>query len=227
MNPTNLANEAEDRGLNQPTLSRILAGKQDPSEEVMQNIAEAIQDEFAKKGIHRDGYIIGRYMDVDDKPESGSLITTQLKSVPDSYSIPQYDTGGAMGYGGVILADQPGIIHRLEVSREWIEKNIRGYSSISNLCIVTGFGPSMKGMFNPGDPLVIDRGYRICDIDAPFFFRISEHGFIKILQRLPVAGKIIIRAKSKNPDYDPFDITEDMDFEIFGRVMKAWRSEDF
>jgi phage repressor protein C with HTH and peptisase S24 domain len=36
---------------------------------------------------------------------------------------------------------------------------------------------------------------------------------------------MVIRAKSKNPDYDPFDITEKMDFEVFGRILTVWKSE--
>ena len=85
----------------------------------------------------------------------------------------------------------------------------------------------MIGMFNPGDPLIVDRGYKTCDVDAPYFFRIGDHGFIKILQRIPRGKSIIIRAKSKNPDYDPFDIDETMDFEIFGRVLRAWVGSDY
>ena len=36
----------------------------------------------------------------------------------------------------------------------------------------------------------------------------------------------MIRAKSENTKYDAWDITEDMDLQIFGRVLKVWRSED-
>ena len=40
---------------------------------------------------------------------------------------------------------------------------------------------------------------------------------------------MIIRAKSLNPTYDPFDITEKMKqhFEIFGKVLTVWRSDHF
>lgn len=70
--------------------------------------------------------------------------------------IPQFDTGGAMGCG-VELRDQPGLIQSWSVTRDWLSLNLRGYTSTSNLCIVTGFGDSMRPMFNPGDPLIADR----------------------------------------------------------------------
>ena len=50
-------------------------------------------------------------------------------------------------------------------------------------------------------------------------------GYIKQLQRIPTEGGFVIRAKSLNRDYDPFDITAKMDFEVFGKVLTVWRSE--
>lgn len=145
--------------------------------------------------------------------------------------IPQYDAGGSMGAGGkLLLAGQPGLIKSWHVDQEWMRLNVRQYTSLANLCIVTGFGPSMKPMFNPGDPLLVDLGVKSIDHDAIFFFRVGDEGFIKQLQRIPDpagAGKII-RAKSKNPDYDPFDILpSNPHFEIIGKVLTVWKSDQF
>ncbi len=137
--------------------------------------------------------------------------------------IRQFDAGGAMGHG-VHLPDQPGVIHSWKVSPEWVQKNVRGYTSVSNLCIVTGFGDSMRPLYNPGDPLLVDRGARNVDIDAVFFFRVGADGFIKRLQRIPGQGLIAI---SENPRYREWTINQDMDFEVFGRVLKVWCSSDF
>lgn len=95
---------------------------------------------------------------------------------------------------------------------------------MNNLAIVTGFGDSMRGMFNPGDPLLVDRGVTSVDADAVYFFRVGEEGFIKRLQRIPGEG---IRVKSVNPDYDTWTIKPDMDFEVFARVVKVWCGTDF
>lgn len=143
----------------------------------------------------------------------------------DDLRIPRFDTGGAMG-AGVELRDQPGVIQSLRVSQEWLHKNLRHYTTAANLCVVTGFGDSMRPMYNPGDPLLVDLGVVKAEVDGVFFFRVGNEGFIKRLQRIPSAQGLLIRAKSENTKYDARDITEDMDLQIFGRVLKVWRSED-
>lgn len=137
----------------------------------------------------------------------------------------QYNTGGKMGHG-LILRDQPGIINAWHVSSEWLRQNVPTHTGVENLCIVTGFGPSMMPMFNPGDPLLIDRGVTSIEFDGVYFFRLGNEGFIKLVQRVPHDGAIRLRAKSKNPDYDPFWIDETMEFEVFGRVLRVWRGEN-
>ena len=157
---------------------------------------------------------------------SGLVADKASGKVEGSVVLKQYrDVGGSMG-NGLVLRDQPGEIQAWSVTEEWVRKNIKNYTSIQNLCIVTGFGPSMQPMFNPGDPLVVDRGVRTVEYDAVYFFRVGNEGFIKILQRIPTANGLVLRAKSKNPDYDPFDIMAGMDFEVFGQVLKAWNGLD-
>lgn len=145
--------------------------------------------------------------------------------------IPQYDTGGAMGGGRLLLAEQPGLIKSWHVDHEWVRLNVKHYSSLSNLCIVTGFGNSMKPMFNPGDPLLIDKGINHVDHDGIFFFRVGEHGFIKQIQRIPdpMTGDMVFRAKSMNDaQYDPFDIhPSNPQFAVLGKVLTVWRSEQY
>lgn len=140
--------------------------------------------------------------------------------------IRQWGTGGAMG-NGLVLRDQPGIIKEWTVSTEWLQQNVHRVTSYKNLAIVTGFGPSMRPVFNPGDPLLVDCGVKRADSDGVYFFRVGEEGFVKQLQRIPTPDGLIFRAKSYNSDYDPFDITQSMDFEVFGRVVKVWKGEEF
>lgn len=145
------------------------------------------------------------------------------KNKPDELVIPQFETGGAMG-GGLLLRDQPGIIRGWSVNQEWVSKNVRHHSGVGNLCIVTGFGDSMRPMFNPGDPLLVDSGVKTVEFDSVYFFRVDAEGFVKRLQRIPGEG---LRVLSANKEYEPWTIKPAMDFEIFGRVLKAWRSDDF
>lgn len=147
-----------------------------------------------------------------------------LSVIDNDIEIPQFATGGAMGRG-LMLRDQPGVIQSWRVSPEWILRNVKHYSSVRNLCIVTGFGDSMRPMFNPGDPLLVDRGVNTVEFDAVYFFRVEGEGFIKRLQRIPGEG---LRVLSANRDhYEPWTIKQSMDFEVLGRVLKVWASEDF
>lgn len=151
----------------------------------------------------------------------------QNPSDPPDLVIAEYNTGGAMGHGFALEENPPGLIRSWRVTHDWLRLNVPVYTSIENLCIVTGFGPSMKPRYNPGDPLLCDRGVRNVEVDGVYFFRVDGHGFIKQLQRIPTENGLILRAKSFNKDYDPFDITKKMDFEVFGKILTAWRSEQF
>lgn len=158
--------------------------------------------------------------------------TTKVLSLPateilaSDVVIRQWNTGGAMG-NGLVLREQPGIIKEWTVSSEWLQQNVHRVTAAKNLAIVTGFGPSMQPVFNPGDPLLIDCGVKRADSDGVYFFRVGDEGFVKQLQRIPTEAGLILRAKSYNPLYDPFDITSGMDFEVFGRVVKVWKGEEF
>lgn len=169
------------------------------------------------------GITVAELMSEDDGNVVAFKGIRNKKNRPDELVIPQFNTGGAMGTG-LLLRDQPGVIQSWNVTVEWVQKNVRSHTGVANLCIVTGFGDSMKGMFNSGDPLVIDRGVTAVDYDAVYFFRVGEEGFIKRLQRIPGEG---LRVLSENKQYEAWNIKSDMDFEVFGRVVKAWQGEDF
>lgn len=142
----------------------------------------------------------------------------------DDFTIREFvEVSGSMGVG-ILLRDQPGQITKLSVNEEWLNKNVPFNTGKQNLAVVTGFGDSMRGMFNSGDPLLIDTGVKTLDYDGVYFFRVGTEGFIKRLQRIPGDG---IRAISTNKEYESWTITQDMDFEVFGRVLKVWNSEDF
>jgi phage repressor protein C with HTH and peptisase S24 domain len=141
--------------------------------------------------------------------------------------IQQFHPTGSMR-NGLVLRDQPGAIQNLHVSKEWLEKNVKTYTNVRNLAVVTGFSDAMKPLFNSGDPLLIDIGVKVVEYDGIYFFRIGEEGYIKRLQRIPTEDGLIIRAKSENStSYDTFDITKKMDFEVLGVILKVWCSTDY
>jgi len=126
--------------------------------------------------------------------------------------------------GGLSLPDQPGQITRWTVTPEWIIKNLPSHTGANNLSIITGFGDSMVGMYNPGDPLIVDTGVKNCDHDGVYFFRVGNEGYVKRLQRIPNVGIVVI---SKNTEYKEWTITPDMDFEVLAKVLKVWESKNF
>lgn len=150
----------------------------------------------------------------------------KVEQVQNKYNlyqtIKQYDASGAMG-NGILLREQSGIIHEWFVSEDWVQKNLKGYSNINNICIITGFGDSMNGLYNSGDPLIMDKGITTVEHDGVYFFRIENEGFIKRLQRIPGQG---IKVISDNKKYDPWFIQDGMDFQVFGKVIKAWQGFD-
>lgn len=154
---------------------------------------------------------------------SVSAFGAPSESPGDLTVIPQWDTGGAMGRG-LVLRDQPGVIRGWSVNDEWLQKNARSFTSAGKLVIVTGFGDSMVPIYKPGDPLLVDTGVTAVDFDGIYFFRVGEEGFVKRLQRIPGEGLVAI---SENKAYREWSIKPGMDFQVFGRVIKAWCGSDY
>jgi phage repressor protein C with HTH and peptisase S24 domain len=142
-----------------------------------------------------------------------------IEDVENTFEIESYDDVAASMGDGVILNEQPGQITSITVNDEWANKNIPANTGKHNIKIITGFGDSMQPMFMPGDPIIIDVGIKTCNHDGVYFFRVGNEGFVKRLQRIPGQG---IRVISVNPSYESWTITEDMDFEIFGKALRTW-----
>lgn len=161
------------------------------------------------------------------QPSPAQLPSLNSKDQPpddDSLTIDKYDdVGGAMG-GGVLLKDQPGQITKIGVTEEWLDKNTPANTGNSNLKVVTGFGDSMIPMFNPGDPILVDIGVKECNHDGVYFFRVGDEGYIKRLQRIPGKGILVL---SQNPLYESWYIEDDVDFEVLGKVLKAWYASEY
>lgn len=197
----NSASLAEAIGENQPTIYRILSGEtKNPRLHIVKKIESFFNEEFLNA-------------------EAMSTTTSTSDIVINQY----HDIRGAMG-NGLVLRGESGQITGWKVTPDWLHKNVPTNTGNKNLAIVTGFGDSMRGMFNSGDPLLVDAGVKNLEYDGVYFFRIGDEGFIKTLQRIPGEG---IRVISENKKYETWTITKDMDFEVFGRVLKVWKSEEF
>ncbi len=217
-----LAAFADRYGLDSSYLSQILNRHRNLGEKAARKMEGQI-------GIDRGALDIAPFIDGEflsaieapSLPPSNNIIKGH-----GSLTINQYDVAGEMGNVGLVLDEQPpGLITGWQVDEQWLRMNVPAHTGFNNLCIVTGFGSSMQPMYNPGDPLLMDRGVTDCKSDGIYFFRVGEHGWIKQLQRIPTATGIIVRAKSMNPSYDPFEITESMDFHVLGKILMAWRGD--
>lgn len=152
---------------------------------------------------------------------------------PDDVVIHQYvNVGGGMNTNGRLLLESapPGEIKSWRVTPEWLRLNVPAHTGLKNLAIVTGFGPSMKPMFNPGDPLLVDTGVKVIDHEGVYFFRVGDEGFIKLIQRVPnpEGAGVMLNIISKNPDYPPYPMSpKNPHFKVIGKVLTVWRSEHF
>lgn len=214
---------ADQLGFGQSALNQYLNGKiplnPDAASKLAQLLDVSVKD-FSPSIAEGIEAILGRVVVIPDRERPSK---PRNKKNQDTVTIPQFDTGGAMG-GGIFLKEQPGVIKSWEVSQEWAHKNLPYYTSLENLGIVTGFGDSMTGMFNPGDPILVDRGITKCDVDGVYFFRVDGEGFIKRLQRIPGEGILVI---SENTKYRDWTIKPSMDFQVFAKILTVWRSEHF
>lgn len=77
----------------------------------------------------------------------------------------------------------------------------------------------MEPKIHPGALLIVDKMAETRDDDI-IIARISE---AFLLKRLHIDGSRIILL-SDNPAYPPIEITEDMDFEVWARVMHSIQS---
>lgn len=212
-------------GVSRGSVQQWEAGKTMPKRSREQDVADALEITVDELLCRDTGNVIdvqGTF--VEDRKSAIAIESgTQTPDDASDVIIPQYDTGGAMG-GGLVLQDQPGVIKKWHVSDDWLRLNVHRVTSTKNLAIVTGFGDSMRGMYNPGDPLLVDTGVRSVDFDGVYFFRVENEGFVKRLQRIPGEGILVI---SENKAYRDWTIKPGADFEVFAKVVKVWESQDF
>jgi transcriptional regulator with XRE-family HTH domain len=215
-NGGNQSEMARALGVTPQAVQKWLAGQTEPRGKHMRGVADYF-------GVSESFLRFGGDAQVVEVRQTGTPYTNlpSIHGKPGTLDvlIPQYHgVGGAMGRG-ILLRDQPGEIHNWEVTADWVTKNVRNFTSIENLAIVTGFGDSMHPMYNPGDPLLVDTGIKTVDFDGVYFFRVGDEGFIKRLQRVPGEGLIAI---SENKAYRDWTVKAEMDFEVLARVLKTW-----
>lgn len=210
---------AQKVGVSQGTIGNIESGSR--------GYGESIVDIAAALGVSPG------FLRLQDEPAAPPPAAKEQDTPPYKTAdlvINQYDTGGSMGHGFNLTDHPPGIIKSWNVSHDWLRQNVPVHTGVHNLRIVTGFGPSMRPMYNPGDPLLVDIGVKHIDHEGVYFFRVGDEGYIKIMQRIPEFNGpgFSFRVISKNPDYAPYDLSpKNPHFEVLAKVLTVWRSEQF
>ncbi|CAK7025545.1 S24 family peptidase [Saezia sanguinis] len=123
----------------------------------------------------------------------------------------------------IIIPDVHKSIAQIVVTEAWIKQELQEYDPFNLRVITGGRGDSMYPLFGPGDPLIIDISAKSVDLDGVYFFEANGDFFIKRIQK-GINGKDLI-ISSDNPMYPPMRETVQSGLNIFGRVVKAWRSQ--
>lgn len=211
LNPTSLSRES---GVLQSTIWKIANGKiADPGTDVLKPIAER----FGKSVAQLRG---------EAPLELPPIVPRESRSsaAPEVVAVSVYGAEGSMG-GGRVAPERDTIIGRMELSREWVRRNLPTISSPANLAVITAYGDSMEPTFRDGDILLVDRGVLDIKMDAVYVLGRNEELFVKRVQRRFKNGDIVI--KSDNALFDPETVpAEEADsVRVLGRVVWAWNGK--
>jgi phage repressor protein C with HTH and peptisase S24 domain len=134
-------------------------------------------------------------------------------------SIPQYDVRGAMG-SGQLPNDYVEIIRHVTMHKSHLDLLGISYTSPANLAIITGWGQSMAGTINHGEPVFVDRGITSFTGDGVYVFTWDNLVYIKRLQK---ESKTHFKVISDNREHDPFNVEID-DVVFHARAVLAWNA---
>lgn len=215
----------KETGVPQPTIHRILTGESsDPRTKTLQPLAERFGvsvSDLRDRDLTIPTLAIGLGKDL---VEAVAFREERRAVVPrtDVIELSVYDVQASMGAGAVAPAYED-VIEKIRVSASWLRSQV-SFSSPTTLGIITGYGDSMEGTFNDGDPLLVDRGVNEVKIDAVYVLELNDELYIKRLQRRPDGSILMI---SDNKKYDPYVIKNgELDrFRILGRVLLVWNAK--
>jgi phage repressor protein C with HTH and peptisase S24 domain len=216
--------------VNTGNLSRLERKLQGYSNEVIQAAAEALEVEVAELFEtggqsptlpKRASLRIAR---TGTETRSSSLDVEQLMGTylptEEPVEVPRLEVAASMG-AGISRPGHDAIAGMMQLSAEWIRRNLPDITAPKNLRVITGYGNSMETAFFDGDPLLVDIGVREVRVDAVYVFAMDDELFIKTLQRIPGIGLKVI---SNNKTYEPYVIEEaaKVQLEVLGRIRWVW-----
>lgn len=135
-------------------------------------------------------------------------------------SIPQFNVRGAMG-SGQLPADYIEVIRHVTMHKSHLEMLGIAYTSPENLAIMTGWGQSMKGTINHGEPVFVDRGITTFVGDGVYAFTWDGLVYLKRLQK---ESKTHFKVISDNRNHDPFSVPV-TEIIIHARALMVWNAQ--
>ncbi|WP_425221732.1 S24 family peptidase [Pseudomonas sp.] len=154
---------------------------------------------------------------------TGNVITADFtkKALRDGeLHITQYDLRAAMG-GGQLPADYLEVLREVTIHRSFFEAAGVSYSSASKLALVTGWGQSMEGTINHGDPVFVDYGVTSFVSDGVYLFTWDNLAYIKRVQKI---SKTELKIISDNRNHDPFVVNAE-DVTFHARAIMVWNGK--
>jgi phage repressor protein C with HTH and peptisase S24 domain len=122
----------------------------------------------------------------------------------DVITVPRLEIRASMG-AGALRPGHDAVAGTMQLSTEWIRRNLPDITSPKNLRVITGYGDSMETTFRDGDILVVDAGVREVRVDAIYVFSLDDELYVKTMQRVPGIG---LRVISDNKKYEPYLLQE-------------------
>lgn len=198
-------------GVPRSTISRIVSGEiKSPRAEVLEALSKALN-------VSIDWLVTGK--ESKSKQIAEFINNELLNKNEDVIEIPQFDIRASMGDGANVPSFQQPVI-TVTVAKDFFEKQGITIISSAKLSIINGFGDSMEGTFNDGDPVVVDHSISKVVNDGIYVFTLGDQLFLKRLQILPSGVRMI----SDNPKYPPYDIRDEelKGLIVHGKVLFAW-----
>lgn len=133
----------------------------------------------------------------------------------NSFYIEVLDITASAGVG-YLNSDVMEVIKLVEYDSEQAKTLFKGVNA-NNLKVINVSGDSMQGTFESGDTIYVDVSKRSFEGDGIYVFTFGRNLYVKRLQVI----KNVIRVKSDNKLYDPWEIHEDEleQLYIHGKVM--------
>lgn len=124
---------------------------------------------------------------------------------------------------GAINAEYPESVQMVEVSENWVRKNIG--NNFKDISIITASGDSMQPTFSCGDWLFVDQAIKFYEDDGVYVFMSGAGLRVKRLQKL-INGELKVISDNSKYKSETLECSELNSIKICGKVVATLRIEN-